>query len=211
LKNGNNVKTITQHRVLTYLLQNRIISSYGKMMKKEYRNEDLITGQTGWCDFSSTDEWGEIVLVYQENLPVQWLREHLFSINIKEVEEQYKIKVDPDSIPPLLQDSCVSPTILLDTQSAIRIQLEKKLNKTYPYQQKNYSRQGALILAIFDPTFGGFSENLEIRCNTLDLGVLEKVARNLAPTSSFSRILIVDGLAPFEENIKNCTYELLPA
>jgi hypothetical protein len=65
------MKTITHHRVLTYLLQNRVINSFSKMSKKNFRNGDLITGETSWCDFVNESEWGEIVQVHQENLPVQ--------------------------------------------------------------------------------------------------------------------------------------------
>ena len=201
-------KMVTHHRVLTYLLQDRTINSYAKMMKKAYRNADSITGTTSWCDFLNEDDWGEIVLVHQENLSMEWLRKHMFSINVKEVEERYKIKIDPASIPPPLPGVCLSPTILLDTQSAIRLGLEKKLNKTYPYQREGYANSGTLILSIFDPHFGGFNEDLEIRCNTLDLEGLKKIAETLAPTSSFRRVLLVDGLTPFEENPPNCVYEL---
>lgn len=203
------IKMVTHHRVLSYLLQNRTILSCGKLDKKEYRNVDSITGTTGWCDFLNESEWGEIILVHQENLLVQWLRGHLFEIDVKKVEEQYQIQVDPDSIPPPLQDSCISPTILLDTHSAIRTGLEKKLNKIYPYQREGYLTKGTLVLAIFDPNFEGFSKNLEIECNTLDLESLKKLAEALAPKSSFNRVLLVDGLVPFDENPKNSTYELL--
>jgi hypothetical protein len=208
---NNPIKMITHHRALTYLLQNRTIASYAKMMKKEYQNADLITGTTSWCDFLSDDEWGEIVLIHQKNLPVQWLRTHVFSFNVKEVEERYKVQIDPKSIPPPMPEVCMSPTIRLDTQSAIRVGLEKKLNKSYPYLREGYSSLGTLILSIFDPHFGGFNKDLEIQCNTLDLESLKQVAGDLSVTSSFKRVLLVDGLTPFEENPANCVYELFPS
>ena len=206
------MKSIKHHRVLTYLLQGRAINSYAKMRRKAFRNADLITGSTGWCDFLGEDEWGEIVLVHQEQLPMQWLRTNLFSIDVAKVEEKYQIQVDPASLPSPLKpgEYIESPTIRLDTHAAIVKALENKLNKVYQYQREGFSDKGILILTIHDPNFGGFNNDLEIRCNTLDLNALKVMTKNLAPTSSFRKILLVDGLVPFETSPGCHTYELLP-
>jgi len=208
------MKSIKHHRVLTYLLQERSIDSYAKMRRKAFRSVDLITGSTGWCDFLGENEWGEIVLVHQEELPVQWLRTSLFSIDVAKVEEKYQIQVDvdPTSLPSPLKPSeyVESPTIRLDTHAAIVKALENKLNKVYHYQQKGFSDKGTLILTIHDPNFGGFDNDLEIRCNTLDLAALKALSKNLAPMSSFRNILLVDGLVPFETSPSRRTYEPLP-
>ncbi|PIS00367.1 MAG: hypothetical protein COT84_08010 [Chlamydiae bacterium CG10_big_fil_rev_8_21_14_0_10_35_9] len=86
-------KKITHHRALAYLLQNRVISSYGKLIGKEYENLDSIDGKSAWCDFAAQDEWGEVVLAYQENLPVQFLWKNLFYISLSEMEEMYNVKL----------------------------------------------------------------------------------------------------------------------
>ncbi len=202
-------KIVTHHRVLTYLIQERIISCYGKMMKREYRNADLMTGKTAWCDFLGEEEWGEITLIHQKNLPVLFLRKSLFTISIEEVEEKYQIKVDLNTIPSPLQNPCASPTVLIDTQSAIEVGLEKKLKKSYPHQRNGFSTKGTLILAICDPMFSGFSNNLEIRFNKLNLESLKKMAETFVPKSCFNRVLLVDSLASFHENLEDRTYELL--
>lgn len=206
------MKSIKHYRVLTYLLQERVIDSYTKMRGKTFQNADLITGSTGWCDFLGEDEWGEIVLVHQEQLPVQCLRTNLFSIDVAKVEEKYQIQVDPTSIPSPLQSGeyVESPTIRLDTHAAIVKALENKLNKVYHYQREGFADKGILILTIHDPIFGGFDNDLEIRCGSLDLAALKVLANNLAPMSSFRSILLVDGLAPFEVSPSRHTYELLP-
>lgn len=182
------------------------------MRRKAFRNADLITGSTGWCDFLGEDEWGEIVLVHQEHLPVQWLRTNLFSIDVAKVKEAYQIKVDPTSLPSPFESGeyVESPTIRLDTHAAIVKALENKLNKVYHHQREGLSDKGILVLTIHDPNFSGFDNDLEIRCKALDLAALKALTKNLAPMSSFRNILLVNGLVPFETSPSLHTYELLP-
>lgn len=150
--------------------------------------------------------------MHQEQLPVQWLRTNLFAIDVAKVEEKHQIKVDLTSIPsPLQSGECIkSATIRLDIHAAIVKALENKLNKVYHYQREGFSDKGILILTMHDPNFGGFDNDLEIRCNTLDLNTLKVMTKNLAPTSSFRSIFLVDGLVPFETSPSRHTYELLP-
>jgi len=202
------IKTITQHRALSFLLQERIISCYCKLVNEKYCHADSITGTSNWCDFQNGSDWGEIVCVYQKKLPVQWLWQNLFEIDEEKFEKKYQIKIDPDSVPSLPKDFSVSPTVQLDIQSAIKTALEKKLKKQYPYLLEGYQRKGSLLLAIVDPLFAGFSKDLEIRCGTLDLKSSEQITKILAPKSSFSRVLLVNGLASFEEDPENRIYEL---
>jgi hypothetical protein len=129
------------------------------------------------------------------------LRSRLFSIDIQTVEDQYKTKVERDSLPLSLRpDDYISPTIQLDTCTAIIEALDKKLGKTYSYQREGFSDKGTLILALFDPNFGTFTNDLEIQWNTLDLEYLKTITKCHAAKSSFRKILLVDALVPFEDN-----------
>ncbi len=201
-------KKITYQRVLAYLLQDRLISCYNDLKQKQYQNLDSITGRTAWCDFSGGDEWGEVSLVYQEDLPVRCLWNMLFSIDdIDATQKKYQIEIDPKSIPSSHETE--SPTIKIETQSAIEISLEKKLNKKYPYEKEGFPCKGTLILGISDPTFSGFTNNLEIRHGVLDLEALKTITKKLSLNSCFERVLLVNSLVPFDQNPENDTYPLL--
>jgi hypothetical protein len=202
------MKEVTHHRALTYLLQERTLSSYSKLMNKEYRNTDLITGETAWCDFTSELEWGEIVLAHQENLSLQDLRKDLFNLDIQDIEKRFPVKISKNSLPPALQDAHVLPAIAVDTHSAIEKVLIKKLSKKYNYETNGYLNKGTLIISLFDVCFGGFINDLEIRFKKLDLESLKTLTESLVPNSSFRKVLIVDCLVAFELDPANYVYNL---
>lgn len=202
------MKEVTHHRALTYLLQERTLSSYSKLMKKEYRNADLITGETAWCDFTSELEWGEIVLAHQENLSLQNLRKDLFNLDVQDIEKRFPVKITKVSLPSALQQAHILPAIAVDTHSAIEKALIKKLSKKYNYETNGYLNKGTLIISLFDVYFGGFINDPEIRFKKLDLESLKSLTESLVPNSSFRKVLIVDCLVAFELDPSNNVYKL---
>lgn len=179
------------------------------MVDKMYENADSINGETSWCDFLGQDEWGEITLIHQDDLSVEWLRRTLFKLDLEEIERKYKIEIERKTEPAPLKDACISPTFQVCTQSAIEAGLQKKLEKTYPHKDNGFSNKGTLILGIADPTFENFKDNLEIRFGALNLKSLEEMAKTLAPSSCFIKVLLVDSLVPFHKNPEKSTYTLL--
>ena len=202
------MKEVTHHRALTYLLQERTLSSYSKLMNKEYRNADLITGETAWCDFTSELEWGEIVLSHQENSSLQNLRKDLFNLDIHDIEKRFPVKISKNSLPPALQEARVLPTVTIDTHSAIKKSLIQKLSKKYNYETNGFLNKGTLINTLFDVYFGGFINDPEIRFKKFDLESLKTLTESLVPSSSFRKVLIVDCLVAFELDPTNYVYKL---
>jgi hypothetical protein len=66
--------------------------------------------------------------------------------------------------------------------------------------------RGVLIVEILDPTFSGFTKDVEI-----SLAYLDALAVDVEPLfqkSSFSSIFLVDGMNLFAKDPENSTYKL---
>lgn len=50
------LKTTTFQRLISFLLTERTVRSYGKLVNKEFHLVDSPCGQTGWCDFIRDNE-----------------------------------------------------------------------------------------------------------------------------------------------------------
>ena len=60
------MKPITFHRAIKFLLTERTIKSYGRLVNKKFQLLDTISGRTDWCDFVGENEWGECTNVIQK-------------------------------------------------------------------------------------------------------------------------------------------------
>ena len=94
----------------------------------------------------------------------------------------------------------------VNTKDIIKKSLHKKLKKRYPHQENGFPQKGTLILGIFDPAFGGFTADLEL--NKDSLRTLKNDTSQFCATSTFSKVILVDVLTPFEADPKNRVYEL---
>jgi hypothetical protein len=199
------MKNISFHRIISYLLTERTIESYGSLVNKKFNILDALSGTTGWCDFTSPDRWGECTNVFQNSSEAEYLFRNLFKLNdIEEFENRHRIKITPSSIPNSQGGDCREFTV--DTRTILRDGIEKKLKKKYPHSANGYSSKGVLLVGIFDPTFGGFQKDIEISSS-----YLEKLSIDIDPLfqrSSFCEILVVDVLTPFHKNSENLTYLL---
>lgn len=118
----------------------------------------------------------------------------MYHINIQKLTEDYKLEIDVNSIPPQGKSELRSYSV--NTIEEIEQVARKKLQKSYPHKENNFSSKGILLIGIVDPVFGGFGT---------DPGVtkyrLRTVAQNLRPLidqSSFEKIVIIDELARLE-------------
>lgn len=197
------MKEISFHRALSFLLTKRTIQSYSKLTGKSYQIADTITGNSSWCDFFDQNDWGECTNAYQSDEQAKFQYQNLFSLDIQKLESEYPIKIV--DLPPaeIIKESGV---YVVNTSESLSCVINKKLKKNYPYQSKSYSRKGTLIVGIFDPVFGGFVQDLEINQNSLLQ--LKQELRPQFDDSSFSKILLVHPLTPFQDDPKNHTYEL---
>lgn len=191
--------------MIRFLLMERTIKCYGKLVHKNFKLLDTVSGETAWCDFVGENEWGECTNVIQNDKEAKYLFQNLFNIkDLHEFEKMNGIKIGPISIPSSQGGDWRE--YYVDTKSRLQAGIEKKLTMTYPYQANSFLKKGTLIIEILDPSFGGFRKDIEISRSYLD-----KLAVDIDPLfqkSSFSSILLVDALNPFDQDVENSTYKL---
>ncbi len=199
------MKNRTFQNVIRFLLMERTIKSYGKLVNKKFQLLDTISGRTDWCDFVGENEWGECTNVIQNDEEAKYLFQNLFNIkDFQEFEKMYGIKIAPNSIPSSQGGDWREYRV--DTKSRLRAGIEKKLTMIYPYQMNTFLETGTLIVEILDPSFCGFKKDIEISSSYLN-----KLSIDIDPLfqkSSFSSILLVDALNPFDQDVENSTYKL---
>ncbi len=116
----------------------------------------------------------------------------------------YGVKLAPNSIPSSQGGDWREYRV--DTKSRLQAGIEKKLTMTYPRKVNSFLKKGTLIVEILDPSFCGFKRDIEISSSYLG-----KLAIDIDPLfqkSSFSSILLVDALNPFDQDAENSTYKL---
>lgn len=198
------MKTITFQCAIKFLLTERTVKSYERLVNKKFQVLDAITGQQGQCDFAGEEEWGECTNVIQTNEEAH-LFQNLFGIkDFQEFENLYGVKLAPNSIPSSQGGDWREYRV--DTKSRLQAGIEKKLTMTYPRKVNSFLKKGTLIVEILDPSFCGFKRDIEISSSYLG-----KLAIDIDPLfqkSSFSSILLVDALNPFDQDAENSTYKL---
>ncbi len=118
----------------------------------------------------------------------------MYHIDIQKLTEDYKIEIDVNSIPA--QGKAELRSYSVNTIEEIEQVARKKLQKSYPHKENNFSSKGILLIGIVDPVFGGFGADPEVTKYRLSM-----VAQNLRPLtgqSSFEKIVIIDELARLE-------------
>jgi hypothetical protein len=116
----------------------------------------------------------------------------------------YGVKLAPNSIPSSQGGDWREYRV--DTKSRLQAGIEKKLTMTYPHKANSFLKKGTLIVEILDPSFCGFKRDIEISGSYL--GKLAIDIDLLFQKSSFSSILLVDALNPFDQDAENSTYKL---
>lgn len=129
---------------------------------------------------------------------------NLFNPDLKAIETEYSIQIDKTTIPTPELDKVRGYPV--NTKDIIKKSLHKKLKKRYPHVENGFPQKGTLILGVFDPAFGGFTEDLEL--NKDSLRRLKNDTSQLYMTSTFSKVILVDVLTPFEADPENRVYEL---
>lgn len=200
------MKTISYHRAVRFLHTQKTVQSYAKVTGKSFRVNDSIDGTTSWCDFLGEEEWGECTNAYQGEMEAGFLHKTHYNLNIEAFEKEYLVEIKKSSIPneKLKEYRCYYP---VNSKQIVKDGLVKKLEMRYRYRENGFSEKGTLILGIFDPVFGGFTNDLE-----LNKPFLEKLRIELLPQflkSSFRKIVLVDVLTLFQSDLKNLMYELL--
>lgn len=190
-------------RILKFQITKRIIDSYGKLVNKKFQLADHISGSQGWCDFFNQNEWGECTNTFQNPQEAEYIHKNLFKLDIEAIEKEYQIKVDKKTIPNQKQN--IFREYSVNTNDRIIKRLEDKLNKKYSYEKYGFINKGILIVGIFDPSFSGFINDIELNKSVLDK--LQKEMQTKCINSSFRKVLLVDALAPFENNLQNHVYE----
>lgn len=199
------MKTIAFQRLISFLLTERTVKSYEGLSKKQFQLMDSPSGQTGRCDFIGEDQWGECTNIFQSHAEAKHLFQNLFAItSLKEIEEKYGVQIEPNSIPNAQE--MMWREYEVNTKAKIKEEIEKKLKKSYPYPKNFYSAKGTLIVGIFDPSFSGFKRDIEISSHYLN--ALANDIHPLFKYSSFSNILLVDAMSPFDQEPENLTYML---
>jgi hypothetical protein len=144
---------------------------------------------------------------FQTSEEAKHMFQNLFNPNIEFIESTYSIQIDKKTIPTF------KPGIIrqfrVNTKQIIKDVLIKKTKKNYPYKENGYSRKGILILGVFDPSFGGFKRDVEF--NERSLKNLKMEVYTECVEGSFQKILLVDVLTPFHNDISNRTFELFNA
>lgn len=198
------MKLLSYHRTISFLLTKRTLQSYEKLVGKSYHIADSITGANYWCDFYNNEEWGECTNAFQNDAEAEYMFKNLFNPDLKAIETEYSIQIDKTTIPTPELDKVRGYQV--NTKDIIKKSLHKKLKKRYPHVENGFPQKGTLILGIFDPAFGGFTEDLELNIDSLRR--LKNDTSQLCVTSTFSKVILVDVLTPFEADPENRVYEL---
>lgn len=198
------MKLLSYHRAISFLLTKRTLQSYEKLVGKSYQIADSIAGANYWCDFYNNEEWGECTNAFQNDAEAEYMFKNLFNPDLKAIETEYSIRIDKTTIPTPVLGKVRGYQV--NTKDIIKNSLHKKLKKRYPHLENGFPQKGTLILGIFDPAFGGFTADLEL--NRDSLHTLKDDTSQLYKSSTFSKVILVDVLTPFEVDPKNRVYEL---
>ena len=117
--------------------------------------------------------WGEYTSLFQNDEEAKYIHQQLYHIDIQKLIEDYKIEIDVNSIP---QGKSELRSYSVNTIEEIEQAARKKIQKSYPYKENNFSSKGILLIGIVDPVFGGFGTDPEVTEYRLST-----VAQNLRP------------------------------
>ena len=188
------IKKITYQRVIQFFRAKKAVDIYSKITNNSYEFRDVLGGSQHWCDFDEGVSWGEYTSLFQNDEEAKYIHQQLYHIDIQNLTEDYKVEIDVNSIPP--QGKSELRSYPVNTIEEIEQAARKKIQKSYPHKENNFSSKGILLIGIVDPVFGGFRADMEVTEYTLS-----KVAQNLRPLidqSCFEKIVIIDELARLE-------------